>query len=367
MKNHVRELMVNPGKGREYAIRIGSGLSRRLSNNVREISENCRVLVVTDKNVGGIHLGAALKGLEGRGIDPNAEVLPVGEKHKNFASYRRLIERLAELDDERDLIVVALGGGVVGDLAGFAASSYRRGIPLIQAPTTLLACVDSSVGGKTGFDLPEGKNLVGAFYQPRVVVIDLDVLGTLPASGFRSGMAEVIKCGLIVDAPFAMRLERRMGELLALKRGPLADAVERCCRIKARIVGRDERDTKDIRAVLNFGHTFAHAIEAACGYGRYNHGEAVGVGMVCAAELSEKMGLIHKDDVVWIERLVVKAGLPTGIVGAAPDKLFEFMKRDKKTRAGKLRFVLLERIGRAFVSDAADEKDIRVVLKERTV
>jgi 3-dehydroquinate synthase len=367
METTTRELKVRPGPGREYPILIGNGILRKLPEHIRRISGSCRVLVVTDKNVGRFHLKPVMKNLSGAGIDAEAEELPVGERYKNFGSYQKIVRRLAGLDDARDLIVVAFGGGVVGDLAGFAAATYRRGIPLIQAPTTLLACVDSSVGGKTGFDLPQGKNLVGSFYQPNLVLIDLDTLKTLPAHEFQSGMAEVIKYGLILDERFFARLEREIVMLPAHDSAPLAAAVERCCAIKAKVVGRDERDTKGVRAMLNFGHTFAHAIEAACGYATYSHGEAVAVGMICAAELSARSGYLKSNDLERIERLIEKAGLPNKIKGSTADELIEYMQRDKKTRTGKLRFILLERIGRAFVSDAPPLKDIRAVLKKRIV
>ncbi|MFA6449964.1 MAG: 3-dehydroquinate synthase [bacterium] len=360
-----KEIIVKPKGGREYPIRIGAGAVKSVAVEARAISKSCRALVVTDKNVAKFHIDTLMKSLRAARIDAEAEIIPSGERYKNFSAYQRLISRLASIDDTRDTIVIAFGGGVVGDLAGFAAASYRRGIPLIQVPTTLLSCVDSSVGGKTGFDLPEGKNLVGAFYQPRAVVADLDFLITLPKRELRAGMAEVIKYGFIMDAPFVSELESEMDKMLELDREAMAAAVERCCRLKAKVVAADERDDRDIRAILNFGHTFAHAIEAACGYRNWRHGEAVGVGMVCAADLSVILGLLKSDDAERIERLVIATGLPVTITGAKPDELLEFMTKDKKTKGGKLRFILLNRIGRAFVSDTPGVKDIKEVLNKR--
>jgi len=321
------------------------------------------VLIVTDRNVAVLHIEPLLDAVRRAGMDADAFIIPSGERFKTFATWKRIIERLSEMDDKRDLVVCALGGGVVGDLAGFAAASYRRGISYVQIPTTLLACVDSSVGGKTGFDLPRGKNLVGAFYQPECVIADPALLTTLPMRELRCGMAEVIKYGFVMDAPFIGRLEKNMGGLLDLEPAAVSSAIERCCRLKARVVAQDERDTSGVRAILNFGHTFGHAMEAACGYGRYKHGEAVAVGMVLAAELSVKLGMISKRDSERLERLVETAGLPTRIRGAEPEELLPFMRRDKKTRAGKLRLVLLESAGRAVVADAPPEKTILQIIK----
>jgi 3-dehydroquinate synthase len=359
------ELKLNLAGGRGYPISIGAGASKTVAGRVSSLSRNCRAFIVTDKNVARAHLEPIAYGLKSAKIDFYVEILPPGEKQKNFNTYKRLIGGLAALDDTRDLVVIALGGGVVGDLAGFAAATDRRGVPLIHMPTTLLACVDSSVGGKTGIDLPEGKNLVGSFYQPRAVIIDTDFLTTLPKRELRCGVAEVIKYGFIMDAPFAGRLEKNMEKLLDLDRDELGFAIKRCCALKAKTVTADERDEKGVRAILNFGHTFAHAIETARGYGRYRHGEAVAVGMICAAELSMKLGLLDESAVERIEKLIACTGLPTQIEDASPDELIKIMVKDKKTRAGKLRFILIDRIGHAFISDAPLAADVRAVLKKR--
>ncbi len=361
------KVIVRPGGGRDYPILIGNNIMSSLKNAVAGISTNCRVLLVSDKKVASFYLEDARKGIAGAGADIQTEVLPAGEKQKNFRTYAKLINRLAGMDDARDLIVAALGGGVVGDAAGFAAATYRRGIPLIQIPTTLLACVDSSVGGKTAIDLPEGKNLVGAFHQPRAVIVDLDTLATLPPRELRAGMAEVIKYGFIMDAKFTAKLEKRIDRLLGLDSTEMAAVVKRCCELKARVVKADERDTKGARAILNFGHTFAHAVETARGYTKYRHGEAVGVGMVCAAELSERAGMLDAGGAARVERLVDACGLPVKIDGAAPGELIDLMQRDKKTKGGKLRFVLLESIGSAKLVGDIPVRLVSAVLKKRCV
>jgi len=361
-----RKIIVRPGGGRDYPIIIGSGAIDSLRGAIGVISTRCRVLIVTDGNVAAHYLEKTEKAVRSKGTEPHSIVLRPGEKNKNFNTYKSIIEKLAELDGAGDL-VIALGGGVVGDLGGFAAASYRRGIPLIQVPTSLLACVDSSVGGKTGFDLPAGKNLVGAFYQPRSVVIDTDMLSTLPVRELRAGMAEVIKYGFIMDEPFIRQLRKNMPALYALDSIQVSRAIERCCRLKAKVVAADERDTKDVRAILNFGHTFAHAIETACGYRRYNHGEAVAIGMACAADLSAKLGIISADDARAVEALITEAQLPVNIEVATARRIFDLMAHDKKTRGGKIRLVLLEKTGKAVVRDAPPAGIVLGILKKRIV
>jgi len=356
---------VRPGGRPGYKIKIGSGIIDDLSREINDISGSCRVMVVTDDTVGGLYLDRVLEKLASESIAPHSEVLPNGEQHKTLETYIHLIGRLAELDDARDLVVVALGGGVIGDAAGFAAATYRRGLPLIQVPTTLLACVDSSVGGKTGVDLPQGKNLVGSFYQPSVVVTDIDLLKSLPERELRAGMAEVIKYGYIMDDRLAESIEQNMESLLSLEYEPIAEAIKKCCELKAKIVRMDELDTKGTRAILNFGHTFAHAIEAAAEYDRYRHGEAVGVGMVCAADLSAKMNMISSEDSLRVEKTIAAAGLPTSIEELDVETLLDYMQKDKKTKGGIIRFVLLEKIGRAVVREDVPMDRVREVLAER--
>lgn len=351
-------LTVQPGGGRDYPIMIGENLNATIAEQVAGISSKCKALIVTDKNVAPLYLEKLTAALKKQKIESSALVLPAGERYKTFKSYWKIITRLAEIDDLNDLVVVALGGGVVGDIAGFAASSYRRGIPCIQAPTTLLSAVDSSVGGKTGIDLPEGKNLVGAFYQPRAVVVDLTTLETLPPRELRAGLAEVLKYGYIMDEKFSRWNRANIDNILSLDMDALSYSVKKSCELKAKVVKADERDNKGVRAILNFGHTFGHAIEVACGYSRYRHGEGVAIGMVCAARLSLRKNLIKQGDFEKIEADIAVAGLPVEAKGTSPKQLIEFMKKDKKSSGGKMKFILLDKIGRAFVTGDVSESEI---------
>lgn len=350
--------------GRGYEIEIGVGNSCAIARAVSEISGPAQVFVVTDKNVARLHLEKVMLGLKGKNIQAHNEILHAGERIKNLASYRKLLERITEFDDARDLVVIALGGGVIGDLAGFVAATYKRGTKFIQVPTTLLACVDSSVGGKTAVDLPAGKNLVGAFHQPSKVVIDLELLKTLPPRELRAGYAEVMKTALIFDKKFFAYLEGHGSEILRSSPEPTAHAVKRCCELKAAVVARDERDTLGHRALLNLGHTFGHAAEAALGYSRVRHGEAVAAGMVCAAELSVLRGMLSEKALLRIESHVQAAGLPVKFAGTSPDELLQYMSRDKKFAQGENRFVLFEEIGRAALVKNIPRAQIAAVLKK---
>jgi 3-dehydroquinate synthase len=258
----------------------------------------------------------------------------------------------------RDTLIVALGGGVIGDLAGFAAAVYQRGVPFLQVPTTLLAQVDSSVGGKTAINHPAGKNMIGAFHQPSAVISDVATLDTLPERELRAGIAEVIKHGLALDAPFFDWLEANVGKLVRKDRNALMHAVRRSCELKAAIVAEDERES-GARALLNFGHTFGHAIEAATGYGAWLHGEAVAAGMVMACELSQLMGYLKKTDVERVREVVKHAGLPVTGPALAPERLLELMALDKKAARGRTRFVVLETIGRAHLAADIDDAQVR--------
>jgi len=266
------------------------------------------------------------------------------------ANAARVLDILVSNRYGRDATVIALGGGVVGDLAGFAAACYQRGIALVQVPTTLLAQVDSAVGGKTAVNHPGGKNLIGAFHQPTAVIADTATLATLPPRELRAGLAEVIKYGLMCDAALFEWLEQHLPDLLAGKPEALAHVVRRSCEIKAMIVGKDEREERGDRALLNLGHTFGHAVEAATGYRKWLHGEAVGAGLVMAAAMSRELGLVSPEELVRIHTLVERAGLPTRSAGVAPDTTLEHMRIDKKVLAGRMRLVLLRRIGNAFMT-----------------
>lgn len=339
---------------RTYEIRIGSGLLDCAGAWCAERVRGRSALVVSDANVAPLYLDRVLESLRAAGFRVASAVVPAGEGSKSPAELFRLYEAALEAGLDRRSPVVALGGGVVGDLAGFLAATWLRGVPFVQLPTTLLAMVDSAVGGKTGIDLPGGKNLVGAFHQPALVAADLDTLRTLPRRETVAGLAEVVKYGAIRDRALLDRIERETAGILAGASPAVAEVVERCCRIKAEIVGADEREA-GARALLNFGHTLGHALETAAGYGTLLHGEAVSVGMVYAARLSvERTGLpvVEADR---LEALLRALGLPVRHAGLAWADVRRAMSADKKTRGGVPRFVLLRRLGEAVAGEAVPE------------
>lgn len=337
--------------GRGYPIHIGAGLLARLGQFVAPLAPTA-MLVVTDRQVGALYGQRAVAALSGVARTELYELYG-GEATKDLGSVARVLDALVRARADRKSLVVALGGGVVGDIAGFAAAIYMRGIDFVQVPTTLLAQVDSSVGGKTGVNLAAGKNLVGAFHQPRAVIADTDTLRTLPPRELSAGLAEVIKHGLLADADYFARVEADLPRLLACDAEALAAAIARSCEIKAAVVARDERESGE-RALLNLGHTFGHAIEALTGYGRWLHGEAVGCGLCLAADLSCRLGFIGGADVRRIEGVVGAARLPTRIEGLSRQAAIASMRGDKKAEAGQIRFVLLERIGRAIQRTVPD-------------
>ena len=328
---------------RAYPIHIGEDLLSDAALIVPHL-DLPRAAIVSNTTVAPLYLQRLRDALGARGVETISIVLEDGERYKDWATLNRIYDALIAGRCDRRTTLIALGGGVVGDLAGFAAATFMRGIPFIQVPTTLLAQVDSSIGGKTGINHPLGKNLIGAFYQPRLVVADMAVLKTLPPRELSAGLAEVIKHGLVRDAEFVSWLEKNVEKLLACDPPALAHAVRRCCEIKAAVVAEDERES-GVRALLNFGHTFGHAIESGLGYGEWLHGEAVAAGMAMAADLSRRMGLIAQADTDRILALLERAKLPTAQPGIAPERLLELMAGDKKTEGGRLRFVLLDRIG----------------------
>ena len=338
---------------RSYPIHIGPGLigSAELYAPHRP---GGRVAIVTNSVVAPLYL-QAVKQASGASTEI---VLPDGEHTKSWETLNRVFDALFAARCGRDTLIVALGGGVIGDLAGFAAAIYQRGVPFVQVPTTLLAQVDSSVGGKTAINHAAGKNMIGAFHQPRAVIADVAALDTLPVRELRAGLAEVIKHGLALDAAFVDWLERNLEKLLARDRAALTHAVRRSCELKARIVAHDERES-GARALLNFGHTFGHAIESATGYGAWLHGEAVAAGMVMAAELSALMGHLRKTEVARVRELLERAGLPVAGPALAPERLIELMALDKKAVKGRSRFVLLEAIGRAALHADVDAALVR--------
>jgi 3-dehydroquinate synthase len=354
---------------RRYDILIGRGLMADLGALVAARRPGSAAAVVTDETVAGHHLDSALASLAAAGLAAKPIVVPAGEGSKSWDELKRVCEALLAARIERGDLVIALGGGVVGDLAGFAAATVRRGIDLVQVPTTLLAQVDSSVGGKTGINSPHGKNLIGAFHQPRLVVADTAVLDTLPPRQFRAGYAEVVKYGLINDRPFFEWLDRNWRDLF--DGGPAREhAVATSCRAKAAIVARDETETGE-RALLNLGHTFGHAFEAAAGYSdRLLHGEAVAIGMSLAFRFSARLGLMPDADADRLDRHLDAVGLgrtPSAIPGGAPGAgaLMDLMAQDKKVRRGRLTFILARGIGESFIAPAVDAAEVHAFIVEK--
>jgi 3-dehydroquinate synthase len=330
---------------RSYAIRVGSGLLGA-SSSYRQLPNAGSAVIVSNDTVGALYARPLAAALEQH--YPKVEIVLVadGEAFKTWATLQAIIDGFVAAHADRGSTVFALGGGVVGDLAGFAAASYMRGVAYVQVPTTLLAQVDSSVGGKTGINHPGGKNLIGAFHQPLAVIADVDTLATLPRRELVAGLAEVIKYGAIADDAFLAWIEASLPALVAGDKAALAEAVTRSCRIKAAVVAADERES-GLRAVLNFGHTFAHAIETGTGHGTWLHGEAVGCGMVMAAELSVRLGLLDPAHARRITAVVAAAGLPLRPPDLGVERYLELMRMDKKASSGALRFVVLEGPGRA--------------------
>ena len=324
---------------RSYPIHIGSGNLDLLGEACKAAGLKGKCLVVTDESVAPLYAGRAVQSLEKAGFKPALEILPAGEPTKCQENLFRLYSRAAAHGLDRKCFMVALGGGVIGDLTGFAAASWLRGIRFVQVPTTVLAMVDSSVGGKTGINIPEGKNLVGAFYQPELVLIDLDTLKTLPPRELAAGMAEVVKYGIIWDAELFKTLEKAVAT-----HDELGEIIARCCEIKAEVVGKDERES-GLRGILNFGHTAAHAIENVAGYGRFLHGEAVSIGMVYAAHLSVALKGLSVSESARIEKLLAGLSLPVGAPKLDWKDIREAMAVDKKTVGGLTKFVLADRIG----------------------
>ncbi len=357
----MRRLTVGLG-ARSYPILIGAGVLSA-EDSIRSalpLQAKAKVMIVTNTTIATLYLDPLRSTLKKVGAGETAIILPDGEIHKNWESLNLIYEAMLEARCDRSTTLVALGGGVIGDLAGFAAATYQRGIAFIQIPTTLLSQVDSSVGGKTGINHARGKNMIGAFWQPKLVLSDTDTLRTLSAREFSSGLAEVIKYGLIRDLPFLDWLETNLDKLIQRDAAALAYAIERSCANKAEVVAGDELEmAKDGgRALLNLGHTFGHAIETGLGYGEWLHGEAVAVGTVMAADLSRRLGWLSETDVARVRRLLQRAGLP--VVGPDFDasRYLDLMSHDKKVIAGRLRLVLLRRLGEAVTWTDASQNDI---------
>ncbi|MDR3412326.1 MAG: 3-dehydroquinate synthase [Formivibrio sp.] len=333
-----------------YDIHIGRGLLER-ADLILPLLLQKQVAIVCNSTVAPLYLEPLCTVLEAEGVHCHSIVLPDGEVFKTWETLNQIFDALLAGRCERKTTLIALGGGVVGDMTGFAAAVYQRGAPYIQIPTTLLAQVDSSVGGKTAINHPLGKNMIGAFYQPKLVLADLATLDTLPMREFSAGMAEVIKYGLIDDLAFFEWLEANMERLMARDSDALSFAIERCCRNKARVVALDERETTGVRELLNLGHTFGHAIEAGMGYGVWLHGEAVAAGMVLAALASCELGQLSTVDVDRIKALLVKAGLPVAAPRLGAERYLDLMAGDKKVDAGRIRYVLMRRMGESYVGE----------------
>ena len=353
---------------RSYPIQIGSGFTAAIGALARTVAPQSELaLIVTDENVDP-HAATLAESLVAAGFRTSTVILQPGEATKSLTWANELYDELAELNADRRTLVVALGGGVIGDLAGFAAATYNRGLPLFMVPTTLLSMVDSSVGGKVGINHDRGKNLIGAFHQPAGVAIDLDYLKTVPDREFRSGLAEVVKYGVILDAEFFDYLERNSTAILARDPAVLETIVTRSCTLKAQVVERDEREETGLRAMLNYGHTFAHAFEIIAGYGTWLHGEAVSAGMVCAAQLAQNSGRVPEGFAARQMNLLERFGLP---IHPLPqwdaDEMIDAMRRDKKSQAGRLRFVLPTKLGHVELVDGVDETEVRRVLGHGSV
>lgn len=347
---------------RSYEILIGANTLSRAANTLQPLKLGPRGTIITDETVARLYAGQLRDALRGAGFETEVCTVPVGEKSKSLDLAARLYDQLLDAKLDRKSFVIALGGGVVGDLAGFVAATFLRGLPLVQIPTTLLAQVDSSVGGKVGVNLPLGKNLVGAFYQPRIVLIDVKTLESLSPREYRAGLAEVIKYGIIYDAELFRQLESEKNRVLARELGLMEKIVARCCEIKAEVVSKDERED-GLRAILNYGHTIGHAIEAVSHYDEFLHGEAIAVGMVCAARLSQRRGHLDKEQADRIEGIFKNYGFETAARAFPFDRLHAAMKVDKKALAGTIRFVLAKDIGNVFVTGEVAEADLRAVLE----
>lgn len=348
---------------RSYQIHIGNDLLSQgelLAPHLRQK----KTLIVTNTTVAPLYLHRLISTLETIGVSSLPVILQDGEQYKNWETLNLIFDALLSGNCERSTTIIALGGGVIGDMTGFAAACYQRGMPFIQIPTTLLSQVDSSVGGKTAINHPLGKNMIGAFYQPQLVLADISTLSTLPDRELRSGLAEIIKYGLIRDPDFFNWLEQNIEALLAKDQEALAYAVNRSCKNKADVVVADEFETGE-RALLNLGHTFGHAIEAGMGYGNWLHGEAVSAGTLIAAELSRQLGLISANDISRIENLFLRAHLPVKSPNLGSARYLELMRHDKKVQNGKLRLILLKEIGKAIISDEASDSQICFSIEAR--
>ena len=348
---------------RGYEIIIGAGLLSSLPEYIGQVYDGKKIFLVTDENVIKYYGDRAKEVLTEAGYSLTSFILPAGEEAKSSPYLKKGYDYLLEHNFSRDNLVLAFGGGVVGDLAGFLAATFMRGIPFVQVPTTLLAQVDSSVGGKTGINHPRGKNLIGAFYQPRLVVIDPELLRTLSIRELRTGLAEVLKYGFIVDKDLLEYLDGHREDIFNLETAPLSRIIHKSCSIKAQIVREDERE-KGKRALLNFGHTIGHALEAVTDYKKYTHGEAIAIGMAAAAELSHRVAGLDKEAVDYLKKLLSYYSLPLSCQhGEKPDEVYERLFYDKKVQKDRLRWILLKEPGEAYIDESVDNNIVREVLE----
>ena len=354
-------VQVNLGS-KSYPIHIGDNILPDLGAYVKELGIGSRIMVVTNPKVGALYGRLVTKSLEAAGFEAIVAEVPDGEKYKSLESAGLLYDTAFANGLDRSCAVMALGGGVIGDLAGFIAATYMRGVPFIQVPTTLLAQVDSSVGGKVAVNHPRGKNIIGAFYQPRMVFSDINTLHTLDERQFRAGMAEVIKYGIIRDSEFFAFLEKEAPEVKRLHTGTIIHVVQTSCRIKADVVAEDETE-QGVRAILNLGHTFGHAYEALTGYTKFVHGEAIAIGMVSAARAAVQTGLLQETDLARIERLIDRYGLPGSFGDLDITEIINSMYHDKKAVAGKIRYILPEIIGRVGIVSEIPREILKIVLQ----
>lgn len=340
---------------RAYQIKISWDILTRAGEEVKKVAASPRAALISNYVVAPFLAGRLEASLAKAGISISRFIVPDGEDYKSLETTASLYRQFIEAGIDRYDLVIALGGGVIGDLAGFVASTYMRGLPLVQIPTTLLAQVDSSIGGKVAVNLPEGKNLVGCFHQPRLVLIDPSTLRTLPEREFKSGMAEVVKTAFLSGDSFLAYLENHLEEIMALKPEALSEVILRCCQFKAEVVKQDERDLTDIRAVLNYGHTIGHALEALAGYGQLLHGEAIAIGMICDALISYELGLSSREFAENQYSLISRVGLPSKLPSVGINQILEQLWRDKKKAGDKLRFVLLQGPGKPVVAEVSPE------------
>jgi 3-dehydroquinate synthase len=362
-ENLTSTVRVNLGE-RSYSIHIGDKLLESCPTILANLDRVTHAVVISDSNVAPIYLSRVSQAFQGMGVRVDSFIIPAGEESKSLEWAERIWNGMLDVRTDRRSLVVALGGGVVGDLAGFVAATFARGIRLFQIPTSLLAQVDSSVGGKVGINLPKAKNMVGAFHQPCAVLVDVSTLKTLPQREYLSGLAEVVKYGVILDAQFFSYLEEHVDELLMQAPEVLSFVVKTCCQLKASVVEQDERELTGLRAILNYGHTFAHAIEALTGYGRFLHGEAVSIGMVFAARLAVRLGMFSDELARRQEALLSSLQLPVRIRGLTAKEMLECMMLDKKVQHGFLRFVLPQTIGRVVTVENVPFQQVEAVIHE---